>query len=70
MKFFIDTADIAEIEDLAETGMVDGVTTNPSLVAKTGRKFTEVVADICKIVDGPVWQPRLRSLPHTEKTSL
>ncbi|MDA0239152.1 MAG: fructose-6-phosphate aldolase [Proteobacteria bacterium] len=54
MKFFIDTADIAEIEELAETGLVDGVTTNPSLVAKTGRKFTEVVADICKVVDGPV----------------
>lgn len=54
MKFFIDTADIAEIEELAETGLVDGVTTNPSLVAKTGRKFTEVVTDICKVVDGPV----------------
>lgn len=54
MKFFIDTAEIAEIEELAETGLVDGVTTNPSLVAKTGRKFTEVVADICKVVDGPV----------------
>jgi transaldolase len=54
MKFFIDTADIAEIEDIAATGMVDGVTTNPSLIAKTGRNFTEVVAEICKIVDGPV----------------
>ena len=54
MKFFIDTADIDEIRALAETGMVDGVTTNPSLVAKTGRKFTDVVAEICKIVPGPI----------------
>ena len=54
MKFFIDSADISEIEDLAETGMVDGVTTNPTLVSQTGRKFTDVVADICKVVDGPV----------------
>ena len=54
MKFFVDTAEIAEIEELAATGMVDGVTTNPSLVAKSGRKFTEVVAEICRIVDGPV----------------
>lgn len=54
MKFFIDTADIAEIRDLAQTGLVDGVTTNPSLVAKTGRKFLDVVAEICEIVPGPV----------------
>lgn len=54
MKFFIDTADTAEIRDLAQTGMVDGVTTNPSLVAKSGRKFTEVVEEICSIVPGPV----------------
>lgn len=54
MKFFIDTADIAEIRELASTGLVDGVTTNPSLVAKTGRKFTEIVEDICKVVPGPV----------------
>ncbi len=54
MKFFIDTADIDEIRALAETGMVDGVTTNPSLVAKTGRKFTDVVAEICQIVPGPI----------------
>lgn len=54
MKFFVDTADIAEIEDLAATGMVDGVTTNPSLVAKTGRSFLEVVAEICRLVPGPV----------------
>ena len=54
MKFFIDTADIAEIRDLAATGLVDGVTTNPSLVAKTGRKFLEVVQEICAVVPGPV----------------
>lgn len=54
MKFFVDTADVKEIEDLAATGMVDGVTTNPSLVAKTGRDFFEVLKEICDVVDGPV----------------
>jgi transaldolase len=54
MKFFIDTADLAEISDLAATGLVDGVTTNPSLVAKTGRNFLDVVREICAIVPGPV----------------
>ena len=54
MKFFIDTADIGEIEELATTGLVDGVTTNPSLVARSGRDFLEVIAEICKAVDGPV----------------
>ncbi|OIR06225.1 putative transaldolase [mine drainage metagenome] len=54
MKFFIDTADIAEIRDLAATGLVDGVTTNPSLIAKSGRKFLDVVAEICAVVPGPV----------------
>jgi transaldolase len=54
MKFFVDTADIAEIRDLAATGLVDGVTTNPSLVAKTGRNFLDVVREICAIVPGPV----------------
>jgi len=54
MKFFVDTADIAEIRDLASTGLVDGVTTNPSLVAKTGRKFTDIIQDICAVVKGPV----------------
>jgi transaldolase len=54
MKFFIDTADTDEIRDLASTGLLDGVTTNPSLVAKTGRKFLDVVQEICGIVDGPV----------------
>ncbi|MHB1218343.1 MAG: fructose-6-phosphate aldolase [Alphaproteobacteria bacterium] len=54
MKFFIDTADTKDIRDLAASGLVDGVTTNPSLVAKTGRKFVDVVAEICAIVPGPV----------------
>jgi transaldolase len=54
MKFFIDTADVAEIRDLAATGLVDGVTTNPSLIAKSGRKFLDVVQEICSIVPGPI----------------
>src|SRR5918998_187723 len=54
MKFFVDTADTAEIRDLAETGLIDGVTTNPSLVHKAGRDFLEVVREICAIVPGPV----------------
>ncbi len=54
MKFFIDTADIAEIRDLAATGLVDGITTNPSLVAKSGRPFFDVLAEICEVVPGPV----------------
>ncbi|MBT8494285.1 MAG: fructose-6-phosphate aldolase [Deltaproteobacteria bacterium] len=54
MKFFIDTADIKEIKEAASMGLVDGVTTNPSLVAKTGRKFREVLLEICDVVKGPV----------------
>jgi transaldolase len=54
MKFFVDTADIKEIRELAETGLLDGVTTNPSLIAKSGRDFFEVVSEICEVVDGPV----------------
>ena len=54
MKFFIDTADIKEIREAAAMGLVDGVTTNPSLVAKTGRKFRDVLLEICDIVKGPV----------------
>ncbi len=54
MKFFVDTADTDDIRDLASTGLVDGVTTNPSLVAKSGRSFIEVVLEICEMVDGPV----------------
>ncbi len=54
MKFFVDTADIAEIAELNDTGLLDGVTTNPSLVAKTGKDFVTTIKDICKIVKGPV----------------
>jgi transaldolase len=54
MKFFVDTADIKEIRDLAATGLLDGVTTNPSLVAKSGRNFIEVIKEICAVVEGPV----------------
>ena len=54
MKFFVDTADIAEIRDLSATGMLDGVTTNPTLVAKSGRDFFEVLKEICAVVPGPV----------------
>jgi len=54
MKFFIDTADINEIRELAATGLVDGVTTNPSLVAKSGRSFVDVIKEICAVVPGPV----------------
>ena len=54
MKFFVDTADTKEIADLAATGLLDGVTTNPSLIHKSGRKFLEVVEEICGLVEGPV----------------
>ena len=54
MKFFVDTADVDAIRDLADTGLVDGVTTNPSLIAKSGRDFVQVVQEICDIVDGPI----------------
>lgn len=54
MKFFADTAEISEIEELAEAGLLDGVTTNPSLIAKSGRNFIEVTKEICSLVDGPV----------------
>ncbi len=55
MKFFVDTADLAEIKDLAATGLLDGVTTNPSLVAQSGAKnFVALIGDICKLVKGPV----------------
>ena len=54
MELFIDTADVAEIREAAEMGVIDGVTTNPSLVAKSGRKFMDVLKEIVEIVDGPV----------------
>ena len=54
MEIFIDSADLDEIRDVAAMGVVDGVTTNPSLIAKTGRPLKDVIVDICKIVDGPI----------------
>ena len=54
MKFFADTAEIADIKELAQTGLLDGVTTNPSLIAKSGRDFIEVTREICGITSGPV----------------
>jgi len=54
MKFFIDTAELNDIRELAATGLVDGVTTNPSLVAKSGRPFFEVLEEICEVIGGPV----------------
>ena len=54
MKFFLDTANVKEIQEAASLGLLDGVTTNPSLVAKEGRSFKEVLIEICNIVDGPV----------------
>ena len=54
MKFFIDTADISEIESILPTGMVDGVTTNPSLIAKQGKDMKEIIKTICSLVNGPV----------------
>jgi transaldolase len=54
MKFFIDTANIAEIREAAAMGLIDGVTTNPTLVAKEGRPFRRVIEEICQIVDGPI----------------
>ena len=54
MKFFVDTAEIADIKELHDTGLLDGVTTNPSLIKKAGRDFIEVVKEICSICPGPV----------------
>ena len=54
MKIFLDSADISEITALCDTGFVDGVTTNPSLIAKSGRNILETIAEICSLVDGPV----------------
>ncbi len=54
MEFFVDTADLAEIREMVETGVVYGVTTNPSLIARSGRPLLEAIADICALVDGPV----------------
>lgn len=63
MKFFIDTADVKEIREANELGLVDGVTTNPSLIAKSGRRFEEVIKEITEIVDGPI-SAEVISLEH------
>jgi transaldolase len=65
MKFFIDTAEIKDIKEAASMGLVDGVTTNPSLVAKSGRKFKDVLLEICDIVKGPV-SAEVVSLKHDD----
>ena len=54
MKFFLDTANVEEISEMISTGLIDGVTTNPSLIASSGRNIIEVISEICNIVDGPV----------------
>src|SRR3990167_11462410 len=54
MKFFLDTADVEEIRNFVETGLVDGVTTNPTLIAQAGKRFEDVIAQICELVPGPV----------------
>ena len=54
MKFFVDTAELDDIKELADTGLLDGVTTNPSLIAKSGKEFIPLIEEICKVVDGPV----------------
>lgn len=54
MKFFVDTANIDDIKDLADTGLLDGVTTNPSLIAKSGKEFIPLIEEICEVVKGPV----------------
>ncbi|MBU3194473.1 fructose-6-phosphate aldolase [Clostridium algidicarnis] len=65
MKIFIDTANIEEIKKAAELGIIDGVTTNPSLIAKEGRNIKEVIEEICSIVDGPI-SAEVMSLEHTK----
>jgi transaldolase len=65
VKFFVDTADTAEIAELAATGLLDGVTTNPSLIHKAGRDFIEVTREICGLVDGPV-SAEVVALDHEE----
>ena len=54
MKIFIDSAEIEEIREAASWGIIDGCTTNPSLIAKSGRKFEAVLAEICEVIDGPI----------------
>ncbi|WP_119306250.1 fructose-6-phosphate aldolase [Cohaesibacter haloalkalitolerans] len=65
MKFFVDTAETKDIRELASTGLIDGVTTNPSLIVKSGRDFKEVIAEICEITDGPV-SAEVTALEHSQ----
>ena len=65
MKFFVDTADVAAIAELNELGLVDGVTTNPSLILKSGRDIREVTEEICAMVTGPVSPKSPRPMPTT-----
>ena len=68
MKFFVDTADVDAIRDLADTGLVDGVTTNPSLIAKNGKDFIQTIYEIAELVNGPVSAETIAQ--DTEKTHL
>ena len=68
MKFFVDTADVAEIRELAEAGLLDGVTTNPSLIKKANRPMADIIAEICDIVDGPVSVLRAHGLRERRLT--
>ncbi len=65
MKFFVDTADVADIKDLAASGLLDGVTTNPSLIMKAGRPMLDVIREICAIVPGPV-SAEVTAIEHTK----
>lgn len=67
MKFFVDTADVAEIKDLAASGLLDGVTTNPSLIMKSGRPMLDAIKEVCAIVPGPVSAETVR--PSTRRCS-
>ena len=68
MKFFVDTADIKEITEMNDTGLLDGVTTNPSLIMKSGRDILEVTKEICQIVEGPV-SAEVTATEHDEGSS-
>ena len=65
MKIFLDSADVKNITELALTGLIDGVTTNPSIIAKSGLKFEKVIEEICKVVSGPV-SAEVLSLEYTK----
>ncbi|MDP5370547.1 MAG: fructose-6-phosphate aldolase, partial [Pseudomonadota bacterium] len=54
MDFFLDTADVNEVKELVDTGLINGITTNPTLIAKSGRAFKDVIIEMCELIDGPV----------------